>query len=220
VVLIEFKPGDDSGFIPEPDGTGQAGLTAIQRLANGKCYEAICRTQVNLICVTNELAPRLADTPTSVKLNLGAGALPLDGYQNRDIKNGFSAYPLGDYPDSSVDEVRASHLLEHFPHREVGKIVKEWARVLKPGGRLKIAVPDFDWIHKAYSNGQRNNWMLEAYLFGGQVDADDFHKTLFNEDKLRALLEGAGLVDVRRWKPDAQDCSSLEVSLNLEGRKP
>ena len=154
------------------------------------------------------------------KLNLGSGSSSMAGYQNRDIKNGFFAYPLDDYPDGQVDEVRASHVLEHFPHGEVESVVKEWARVLKPGGRLKIAVPDFDWIVKAYSNGHRGDYRLEHYLFGGQVDADDYHKSFFNEDKLKALLEGAGLVDVKRWESDADDCSSYHVSLNLEGRKP
>ena len=144
----------------------------------------------------------------------------MDGYQNLDIKQGYTVYPLVGYVDGQAVEVRASHVLEHFPHGEVADVVKEWARVLKPGGKLKIAVPDFDWIVKAYSNGHRGDARLEHYLFGGQVDGDDYHKAFFNEDKLKALLEGAGLVDVKKWEADADDCSAYHVSLNLEGRKP
>src|SRR5574342_784246 len=152
------------------------------------------------------------------KLNLGSGDHRLDSYWNLDRKHGQEVYPLPEYAE--LDEVRASHILEHFPHGEVESVVKEWARVLKPGGKLKIAVPDFDWIIEAYKNGHRGDARLEHYLFGGQTDADDYHKSFFNEDKLKALLEGAGLVDVKRWEADADDCSSYHVSLNLEGRKP
>jgi len=157
---------------------------------------------------------------TETKLNLGCGSSPLEGYRNYDIKTCDEIYPLSIWSDGVIDEVRASHVLEHFPHGEVENVVKEWARVLKPGGRLKIAVPDFDWIVKAYSNGHREDGRLEHYLFGGQVDADDYHKAFFNEEKLKALLESAGLVDVKRWESDAADCSSYQVSLNLEGTKP
>jgi len=154
------------------------------------------------------------------KLNLGSGSSPMEGYQNLDIKTCHEIYPLRNYTDGAVDEVRASHVLEHFPHGQVADVVKEWARVLRPGGALKIAVPDFDWIVKAYSNGHRGDSRLESYLFGGQADGEDFHKAFFNEEKLKALLEGAGLVDVKRWESDAPDCSSYHVSLNLQAVKP
>jgi predicted SAM-dependent methyltransferase len=160
--------------------------------------------------------PDLAIAPP--KLNLGAGASPLDGYVNVDIKNGENAYPLK-YADNSVQEVRASHILEHFPRGQVADVLKEWVRVLKPGGELKVAVPDFDFIVKEYSNGHRHDPLIEGYLFGGQVDADDYHKAFFNEDKLKSLLESAGLGNIERWQSEIQDCASLEVSLNLRGNK-
>lgn len=162
--------------------------------------------------------PDLSIPPRPTRLNLGAGGAPMDGYGNIDLKNGTQAFPLN-CADNSVEEIRASHLLEHFGHGEVAKVVKEWTRVLKPGGKLKIAVPDFDRIVERYSNGHRHDPILEAYLFGGQVDANDFHKTFFNEEKLRRLMESAGLDSIKRWQSEIEDCASLQVSLNLEGVK-
>jgi len=156
--------------------------------------------------------------PVQPKLNLGAGGAPIQGYVNVDIKNGENAYPLR-YANGAVSEVRASHILEHFPRGQVADVLKEWVRVLKPGGELKLAVPDFDYIVKEYSNGHRHDPLIEAYLFGGQVDTNDYHKAFFNEDKLRKLMEDAGLGNIERWQSEISDCAALEVSLNLRGSK-
>lgn len=153
-----------------------------------------------------------------IKLNLGSGAKPLEGWVNIDIQDGRSAYPLSEYADESVDEVRASHLLEHFGHREAAKVLAEWVRVLKPGGKLWIAVPDFHLVARAYLDGKR--MPVQQYLMGGQVDEHDYHHTLWDEELLREAMEAVGLVRIDRWESDAEDCASLPVSLNLVGEKP
>lgn len=174
-----------------------------------------------------------------IRLNLGSGSAPLAGYENLDRKTGQEVYPLN-YGDSTVDEVRASHILEHFGFREVPAVLREWVRVLKPGGVLKVAVPDFDWIVRQFARAQfpevpdgvnplllvsmhtaegEQVYPTESYLFGGQDDENDFHKIAFNEWKLSALMRAVGLEDIRRWKSEIDDCASLAVSLNLEGTK-
>lgn len=154
------------------------------------------------------------------KLNLGGGLQKLPGYQNIDRILGTEVYPLRGMEDNSVDEIRASHILEHFPHREIGAVLSDWVRALKPGGWLRVAVPDFDWIVKAYSNGHRDNPMIQSFLFGSQVDESDFHRAMFDAGKLEAMLKGAGLVDIQPWESEISDCASYPVSLNLKGRKP
>src|SRR5262249_13813890 len=124
-----------------------------------------------------------------------------------------------DYADNSVEEVRASHILEHFPHAEIPAVIKEWVRVLKPGGRLKIAVPDFDMLARAYTNGLHDHLALESFIYGGQTKGDDFHKALFTKMRLEGLMMDAGLGEVRPWTSDISDAASLKISLNLEGTK-
>ncbi len=171
-----------------------------------------------------------------IKLNLGSGDKPLAGYENLDIKNGLygNAYPLRDTYCSGcrdelihlnltgADEIRASHILEHFPHSQTQEILKHWVTKLKPGGILKIAVPDFQRIARHYLDAMRVGMpaFTEAYLMGGQSDEYDYHKALFDEPGLRQMLEAAGLVDVQPWTSEIQDCAALPISLNLMGTKP
>lgn len=155
----------------------------------------------------------------AIRLNLGAGAedRQIPGYVNIDQRAGRGAYPLPEYADNSVDEVRASHLLEHFAYAEAPLVLAEWVRVLKPGGYLKIAVPNFGWI---VSNLDRTDLPIEGYLMGGQQHEHDYHRSIYDEAKLRRLLTIAGLVEIEPWKSEINDCASYEVSLNLQGRKP
>jgi len=154
-----------------------------------------------------------------VKLNLGGGGVDLPGYTNIDRSAGGEAYPLKDYADNSVDEIRASHLLEHFSHRKTPAVLGEWVRALKPGGVLKIAVPNFTWIIEQYNGEKAGDYPLEGYLMGGHTDNNDCHGAIFNEEKLGQLMAQAGLTDIRPWAADARDCSALPVSLNLQGAK-
>jgi len=152
-----------------------------------------------------------------MKLNLGAGETAIEGYEPRDGALGDVIYPLPD-ADGSVNEIRASHVLEHFPHGTVGAVIKDWVRALAPGGVLKLAVPDFAVIAQAYLAG--SDLPVQGYVMGGQVDDRDHHQALFDENLLRALMEGAGLVNIRRWTSEVGDCAALPISLNLAGSKP
>jgi predicted SAM-dependent methyltransferase len=149
-----------------------------------------------------------------MKLNLGSGTKLIDGYTNVDISNGDLVYPLS-YEDNSIDEIRASHILEHFSHRETLKVLIEWNRVLKLNGVIKIAVPDFDYI----INNLKDHPMFEGYIFGGHVDAYDFHYALFTQQKLTDLLWKAGFRNFTYWKSEIDDCASFDLSLNIQAVK-
>lgn len=153
----------------------------------------------------------------AVKLNLGCGDVKLAGYHNIDIKNGVRVWPLA-WPDESVDEIRASHILEHFGHREVGAVLDNWAAKLKPGGTLKIAVPDFGKLAKAYSNGEAPRG-FEAFIMGGHVDEHDRHGSIWDRQSLTAALAARGFANIEQWSDDAADCSAWPISLNLQGTK-
>ena len=152
-----------------------------------------------------------------MKYNLGCGDIPIEGWENIDIKQGRNAYPL-DIPDGSADVIRASHLIEHFDNVTVYDVLKNWISKLKIGGSLMIAVPDFEKIAKAYVE-KTENYNVSGYLMGGQTDANDFHRSVFDKNSLTELLKSAGLDEITEWVSDIKDCASLPVSLNLCGKK-
>lgn len=153
----------------------------------------------------------------TIKLDLGAGEISPPGFIPVGRDHNSEIFPLP-YADESVDEIRASHVLEHFPYRALQAVVLEWTRCLKKGGKLKIAVPDFALLAQGYLEGKAQPH--ESYILGGQADANDYHKAMFDRDRLRSLLAGAGLVLIQPWTSEIEDCAAYPISLNLEARKP
>jgi predicted SAM-dependent methyltransferase len=158
-----------------------------------------------------------------IRLNIGAGR-PEDGepvipgFTPIDARLGHDALALP-YGDNTVEEVYASHVLEHIPHRDRMKALREWHRVLKPGGRIRVAVPDFAYIVEAYQQG-RYDIPIEGYVCGAQTYPENFHLSIYDYDSLSYWLDQAGFVGIDRFAPEYADCSRLQCSLNLEAYKP
>lgn len=88
-----------------------------------------------------------------------------DGKRIKQLKTGIADY------------VFSSECLEHFPWGEVEAVVAEWCRILKPGGTIRIEVPDF----RAACNQMLSSedfdldWAMQQIFFGGQSSKFDFH---------------------------------------------
>jgi len=52
--------------------------------------------------------------------------------------------------DRSYEVIYCSHVLEHLERGRVGEILREFRRILRPGGILRLAVPDLALIAAAY----------------------------------------------------------------------
>ena len=151
---------------------------------------------------------------TPIRLDIGCGAKCSAGYSPWEIKDGKRAESLEGIADGSVDAIRASHVLEHISYFQTVNVLREWARALRHGGTLEVAVPDFDKIVKAYSSGNGGE-VLERYLMGGQIDEHDVHRAIFNRQKLTEAAAAAGLDADGEWVGDPETCAALPVSLNL-----
>jgi predicted SAM-dependent methyltransferase len=148
-----------------------------------------------------------------VRVNVGCGENKLAGYYNLDIKHGQPCFPLP-YAAGSLDEIRASHVLEHLTFADASKAIEHWFELLKPGGIIRIAVPDVDKC-LSQTNGKRL-----FYLMGGQLDEHDIHRSAYDAERLEALLESVGFAGVEEWVSTDNDCSTHVVTLNRMAVKP
>ena len=105
---------------------------------------------------------------------------------------------LGFAPDGSVDLLYASHVLEHFGRHEILKVLREWYRVLRFEGVLRVAVPDFGAVAQRYVRSNQIEELV-GLVCGGQRDARDYHKMIFDERSLSGLLRDIGFRSVHRY---------------------
>ncbi len=136
-----------------------------------------------------------------MKLNLGCGNKSIPGFINIDVKE-FEGVDyvasIGDlaFKNNSVDLIYASHVLEHTPQTE--PILREWYRILKHKGVLRMAVPDFEAIVKVYSKNKNLNELM-GLLYGRQDCEYHFHYKTFDFATLSGMLKMIGFKKVLRY---------------------
>jgi SAM-dependent methyltransferase len=130
------------------------------------------------------------------------------------------------YPDGSFEAVLGSHVLEHLTPDEAESLLTELHRVLRPGGVVRIAVPDLDAVIDAYDPAEPDRF-LDGLLQGRERSTSRHrHWWQYNERSLRALLERTGYAEVRRHGyaegrcPDVERIDTRPESLFMEGVRP
>jgi SAM-dependent methyltransferase len=153
-----------------------------------------------------------------LRLNMGAGGEAIEGWISVDVGdselsiNLLRPLPLG---DATVDFVFLSHVLEHFYHpQDALGVLREIRRVLKPGGVLRVVVPDISQCLAAYSRNDeafftararaifgatRDTTLLEQLLHyaGADPGPGNFmasHKFGYDQETLVKLVEQAGFI--------------------------
>lgn len=141
-----------------------------------------------------------------IKLNLGAGKtnfgpewVNIDCIKAPHIKyHDITQLP---FKDRTVDLVYSSHALEYFDRQEVVPVLIEWYRVLKKGGIIRLAVPDWKALVDIYNDTGELRYILGP-LFGRipvRKNKYIYHKTVWNFRDLSKVLEDVGFQDVRKW---------------------
>lgn len=115
----------------------------------------------------------------------GEDALPIEGIHTWDKDNGDATLMEG-VTDGFYDFVYASHVLEHIANATLA--IKNWWRILKPGGYLILYVPHRDLYEKRRVLPSRWNADHKFFLL---PEHDELPLTL----GLRPLIQGALAMD-------------------------
>lgn len=104
------------------------------------------------------------------------------------------------FRDSSVDFIFSSHVLHHLYREDALALVRESLRVLKPGGTMRITVPDLEVIVALYLEGRREKAL--EYLFYPKEARSTLSRRCYQYDfiLLKSLMEEAGVRNIRRCK--------------------
>lgn len=176
-----------------------------------------------------------------IKLHLGCGTKHIEGYTNIDarylpgVDEVNNIKYLRNYKQDSVDVIYACHVLEHVGRYEVEGVLKRWFEILKPGGTLRLAVPDFESIIEAYHYyGDLEKIM--GLLYGGQDYEGNFHYTTFDFQSVNKMMENIGFKNINRYDRDETEHADIDdfsasyiphmdregmlMSLNVEATKP
>jgi len=182
-----------------------------------------------------------------INLHLGCWHRYIPGWVHVDlcdfahIDHKTSIDDLSMFENNSVDLIYCSHALEYFGKNEAHLVVREWARVLKPGALLRVAVPNFDALVTVYQTTGDLSKVLGPLYGEMKIQSAEgpqmlFHKTVYNFEALRDLLELGGFGNVKeyRWQdtihkdyddhsqayfPHMDKEKGLLISLNVECEK-
>lgn len=162
---------------------------------------------------------RYLDGAAQPRLHVGAGHNQLAGWLNtdRDPRDGAvyldaaAPFPL---PTAAFWSVFSEHLIEHLPYPAGMAMLRESHRVLRPGGRVRVATPDLRAVvsvldraggdvARRYASWLRRSYFPDAHgpdaaFAVNQVLRAWGHRFVYDHETLRAALEAAGFDGVER----------------------
>jgi SAM-dependent methyltransferase len=184
------------------------------------------------------------------QLEIGPGQAPIEGFESLNVNwrpdVDYVADAAGRMPfnTATFELVYASHILEHIPWYKTSAALREWARIIKPGGHIELWVPDGLKIAKAFVDAEcsgsadyhKDGWYKfnpeedactwangRFFSYGdgtGRKDNPNWHLALFSPRYLSKLLESAGFIDVEPLKSaDVRGYDHGWINLGIKGRK-
>jgi SAM-dependent methyltransferase len=165
------------------------------------------------------------------RLNWGCGPTPAAGWINADLLSAPGIELSGDIrdglalPDDSIDYAVSIHALQDLPYLDVLPALRELRRVLRPGGILRLALPDLERSIEAWLRGDKAYFYIgddEVASIGGKLIVQAIWygstRTPFTWDLARELAPKAGFRHVSRCKFGQTDSAWPQI-VDLDNRE-
>lgn len=186
-------------------------MAIVPRKLNIGCFDQVITGWINA-----DVTPHLfvARIPELAALLFWMGWINEYGYRQhrqgifRQVRylNAAKKFP---YRAETVDCLYSSHLLEHLYPRQAEPFLRECRRVLRPGGVLRLAVPDLDQLVAAY-DPRHPEAFVELVVESRQQRDKNAHHWHYDQDSLERALQEAGFWNVRRCGPLQGICPDVE----------
>lgn len=210
-IPLVFDPTSDSDYHPDIEMLGLGCIAKAENQFIGKLEQILSEEQtyvnnlntakrswfqatdheaeVNQAKEVNVIAPLRIHSHNPDKLNLGCGRNVMNGWLNVDLfsmspkiltMDASKPYP---FPDESFDYIYSEHMFEHLDLAGQQNMMRECYRVLRPGGVLRLAMPNFDFLVDLVNNpnSEINNryldWSYQLFIqhkLEYEVDREDY----------------------------------------------
>ncbi|HUY74116.1 MAG TPA: methyltransferase domain-containing protein [Candidatus Dormibacteraeota bacterium] len=158
--------------------------------------------------LSNSRAATMTRSTADPGLHLGCGPVHLDGWINVDLYGKAADVALDlrhptPFEDSSMAAVFHEHLLEHLALPDGTRLLRECYRLLRPGGVIRVAVPDFGAYAESYAGngeflGRARPGRPTKLMALSEVVYAHGHRSLWDAETLCALLSEIGFRDAER----------------------
>lgn len=149
-----------------------------------------------------------------LRVEIGGGQSPAPGYvhvdrtrSSRHLEHVAPPWRLP-FVDGSVQELRAVNVLQGLHPVRVGQTLREWRRVVCPGGLVRVEVPDARQLFRAFLDAPTDlKWLLLSPIFGYMSGSRPSGRRLegrcaFDAELLGPMLQAAGFDSVERISDD------------------
>lgn len=202
-----------------------------------RAYRGLARDMHVLLWLAKRNRPiaEYLNGPGLKKPQLGTSNNVLEGWLNTDIDlyhdpvvylDATKRFP---FDDNTFDYIASEHMIEHVEYEAAQVMLQECFRVLKPGGRVRIATPDLRTLLALHSREKTSvqefyiDWSSERFIPGARECKDVFvinnffrawgHCFIYDAETLTHALSMSGFREISLYKPGVSEDPNLN---NLE----